>query len=200
MRAGLTAQDGRRLVGYARVSTPDQKLDLQLDALKAAGCDRTFHDEGVSGGVNPADRPGYMQAYAALDPGSVLVVWKTDRLCRSTKHLIDTLDHFKNTGIEFISLTEAIDTTSALGRAFWQFIGLMAELERGLISERTREGMEAARRRGVRLGRPPLLDEAQRIDARRAILFQGLGFEDVARGYGVSVSTVRRAVDRICLA
>ena len=200
MMAGSGLQDGRKRIGYARVSTESQKLDLQLDALAAAGCDQIFSDEGISGGVNPAERSGYMQAYAALDPGSVLVVWKTDRLCRSTKHLIDTLDGFKRERIEYISLTEAIDTTSALGRAFWQFTGLMAELERGLISERTREGLDAARRRGVRLGRPPLLDEAQRINARRAILSQEMTFEDVARGFGVSVSTVRRAVGLDCAA
>lgn len=192
--------DGRVRIGYARVSCADQNLDMQVSALDAAGCTHIFTDKGVSGGTVPNERAGYQAAMSALSENAVLVVWKMDRLGRSLKSLIETIDGLQTRGVEFVSLTESIDTTNATGRAFWQFIGLMAELERGLIRERTLEGLEAARKRGAKLGRPRKLDMAQVMEARDAIRVRRHSYDEVAMQLGVSSSTVRRVCDSINVA
>jgi DNA invertase Pin-like site-specific DNA recombinase len=179
------------LVGYARVSTDDQTLDPQRDALRAAGCEQVFEDEGVSGATRR--RPGLDEALSALRAGDVPVVWKLDRLGRSLSHLIEIVTALGDRGIDFRSLTEAIDTTNAGGRLILHMMGALAEFERSLISERTRAGMRAARRRGRHVGRPPVLTEAQRLHARE-LVDNGEPVEQVALLLKVSSSTLRRAV------
>ena len=181
-------------IGYARVSKDEQNLDLQLNALKAAGCEPIFSDAGISGGMAPSKRPGFSEALATLQPGSTLIVWKMDRLGRSLASIIETLDAFKAESIQFVSLTENIDTTTATGRAFWQFIGIMSELERGLIQERTKEGLAAARKRGQKLGRPRALSDAQIQHAKEQISNGSETIGSMANLLKVNRGTLRRAL------
>src|SRR5574339_1070398 len=139
------------LVGYARVSTADQTLGLQKDALTAAGCERLFSD--TASGAR-ADRPGLDEAVDFLRPGDTLVVWRLDRLGRSLRHLIDTLGALDQRGIGFRSLQEQIDTTTSGGKLVFHVFGALAEFERDLIRERTQAGLLAARARGRLGGRP----------------------------------------------
>ena len=122
--------------GYARVSTDDQTPALQLAALKNSGCKTIFKDAGLSGATTK--RPALLRCLKKLDHGDTLIVWKLDRLGRSLRDLIAMLDDLKQRGVKFRSLTEAIDTDAPTGRAMWQMIGVLAELERSLIAERTR--------------------------------------------------------------
>lgn len=143
---------GGRQIGYARVSTPDQRLDLQRNALEAAGCLRIHEDQGLSGAKTV--RPGLENALRALEPGDCLVVWKLDRLGRSLRDLTQTLQTLDERNIGFRSLQDAIDTTTAGGRLYFHILAALAEFERDLISERTKAGMAAAKARGVHVGRP----------------------------------------------
>ena len=138
-------------IGYARISTDDQTLDLQRDALAKAGCDQLFTD--TISGAKP-DRPGLSQALAYARPGDTLVVWRLDRLGRSLRQLTETVTDLEQRGVNFRSLTEAIDTTSPGGKLVFHIFGALAELERDLIRERTRAGLTAARARGRKGGRP----------------------------------------------
>jgi len=140
------------LIGYARISTIDQNLNLQLDALKAAGCEAIYQDEGISGAS--AKRPGLTRALKRLSSDDVLVVWKLDRLGRSMRHLIELTTMFDDKGIGFRSLSDAIDTSTPGGKLYFHLMGAFAEFERNLISERTKAGMAAAKARGVKMGRP----------------------------------------------
>ena len=135
--------------GYARVSTDDQNPALQIAALKKAKCAHIFQDRLTGATTN---RPALTKCLKTLRPGDTLIVWKLDRLGRSLRDLITMLDDLRDRGIAFHSLTEAIDTGTPTGRAMWQMIGILAELERSLIVERTRAGMKAARARGIRPG------------------------------------------------
>ncbi len=139
------------LIGYARVSTDDQTLDLQRDALLKAGCDRILTDT-MSGAT--AARPGLADALTYARPGDTLVVWRLDRLGRSLRHLIETVTDLEKRGVGFRSLTESIDTTSPGGKLVFHLFGALAEFERDLIRERTQAGLVAARSRGRRGGRP----------------------------------------------
>src|SRR5271166_609722 len=150
--------------GYARVSTDDQSPALQLAALKKAGCKTIFKDDGLSGATTK--RPALLRCLKKLEHGDTLTVWKLDRLGRSLRDLIAMLDGLRDRGVKFRSLTEAIDTTTPTGRAMWQMIGVLAELERSLIVERTQAGMTEARRRGVKFGRKKKLAPAQITKAR----------------------------------
>lgn len=141
---------GKR-VGYARVSTRDQVLDLQLDALRAAGCDVIFHDV-VTG--TSRRRPGLDDALNACGRNDTLVVWRLDRLGRSLIHLIQIADDLRARGARFVSITEGIDTSTIVGDFFLKVLGALAEFERHIIVERTVAGLNAARARGVTLGRP----------------------------------------------
>src|SRR5215203_3025945 len=141
------------LIGYARVSTHDQTLDLQLDALKAAGCERLFKDI-VSG--KSTQRPRLDEALLQLRAGDTLVVWRLDRLGRSLPHLIATITSLESQGIGFKSLTENIDTTTSGGKLIFHIFGGLAEFERNLIRERTLAGLESARARGRKGGKPKL--------------------------------------------
>jgi DNA invertase Pin-like site-specific DNA recombinase len=153
-------------IGYARVSTTDQNPALQLAALKRERCKRIFIDK-ASGASRK--RPQLDKCLKSLKPGDVLIVWKLDRLGRSLHDLITLLDDLKGQGIKFKSLTEAIDTETPTGRAMWQMVGVLAELERSLLQERTQAGRDAAKRRGVKLGRPPKLSPQQIAHARKLI-------------------------------
>jgi len=143
-------------VDYARVSTHDQNLLLQKDALKKAGCGKIFQDQ-VSGAK--VERPGVQEAKAYAREGDTLVVWRLDRLGRSLKHLIETVTVLEERGVGFQSLQESIDTTTSGGRLVFHIFGALAEFERNLIRERTRAGLAAARARGRKGGRPKALDE-----------------------------------------
>lgn len=154
-------------VGYARVSTDDQNLDLQMDALNKAGCERIFTDQGVSGAT--IEREGLSQAITLVGKGDVLIVWKLDRLGRSLSFLIELIEKLRNEGAGFESLSDGINTTSAGGKLVFHIMGALAEFERSLISERSRAGMQAARRRGKHIGRPHKLNREQISHATQMI-------------------------------
>jgi len=177
------------LIGYARVSTDEQNLELQLDALKRAGCGKIFQDAGISGTV--AIRPGLEKAFAALGKGDTLVVWRLDRLGRSLGHLIQTIGQLEKRSVHFCSLTETIDTSSSGGRLVFHLMGAMAEFEHALISERTRAGMKVAQSNGRSIGRPPLLTHEQREEIRSG-LKRGAKPIRLAERYGVSRKTIQR--------
>src|SRR5215213_8415419 len=145
-------------IGYARVSTDDQNLDLQRDALEKAGCERIFTDR-VTG--TKAERKGLTEALSHLRSGDTLIVWRLDRLGRSLRHLIDTVTDLQERGIGFKSLQESIDTTTSGGKLVFHIFGALAEFEREIIRERTQAGLTAARSRGKTGGRPKALTEKQ---------------------------------------
>lgn len=143
-----------RKIGYVRVSDRDQSEALQIDALNAAGCDAIYGDHGVSGAVTK--RQGLDEVLDCLGEGDTLVVWKLDRLGRSTIHLLQLLSDLRDRGVDFQAITQGIDTTTAVGRMLYGQLAVFAEYERSLISERTKAGMAAAKARGVHVGRPKL--------------------------------------------
>jgi len=177
-------------IGYARVSTEDQKLDLQIAALKAASCEQIFTDHGVSG--RAFERPGLDAALNSLQEGDTLVVWRLDRLGRSLVELVRLIESFASRGIHFCSITESMDTTSSGGRLLFHVIAALAEFERALISERTRAGMAAARDSGQRLGRPPAMSHDQLKEAATAIRVGGESVHQVAERYNVTPRSLRR--------
>ena len=177
--------------GYARTSTDDQTTALQLAALKAAKCSHTFEDKGISGATTK--RPALARYLKQFRAGDTLIVWKLDRLGRSLRGLIAMLDDLRERGIAFQSLTEAIDTTTPTGRAMWQMIGVLAELERSLITERTRAGVAAAKKRGVKFGRKPKLTSEQIAHARK-LLDDGESRQYVAGLLNVGRVTLYRAL------
>jgi DNA invertase Pin-like site-specific DNA recombinase len=138
------------LIGYARVSTEDQSLDLQLDALRQAGCERVFTDKASAAKTH---RPGLSEAQSHLRAGDLLVVWKLDRLGRSVKGLVDLVGELDQQGVQFRSLTDGIDTTTPHGRFLFHMMASLAQMERELTAERTKAGLDAARRRGRMVGR-----------------------------------------------
>jgi DNA invertase Pin-like site-specific DNA recombinase len=178
-------------VGYARVSTGEQNLGLQRDALEAVGCEVVYQDEGVSG-ITVA-RDGLAQALGALAAGDVLVVWKLDRLGRSLGFLCELVERLGKQGAGFQSLTDGIDTTTSSGKLVFHIMGALAEFERDLIRERTRAGMKAAKRRGKHVGRPRALSPAQ-VQHMHELLAAGKTQREVAELLGVSVNTVGRAI------
>ena len=176
--------------GYARVSTEDQNPDLQLAALKKAGCKRIFADKATGAHVR---RPELAKCLKTLAKDDTLVVWKLDRLGRSLRDLIGLLDDLKARDVAFRSLTEAIDTATPTGRAMWQMVGILAELERSLIQERTTAGRLAAVARGVKMGRKPKLSP-QQIDHARKLIEQGEHHDTIAHSLKVSRRTLYRAL------
>jgi DNA invertase Pin-like site-specific DNA recombinase len=177
------------LVGYARVSTADQSLDLQRDGLTGAGCERVFTD--IASGAKD-ERVGLAEALAFLRPGDTLVVWKLDRLGRSLKHLIETVTALQAKKIGFRSLRESIDTTTSGGKLIFHVFGALAEFERDLIGERTRAGLQAARARGRQGGRPRALDEKRLALARSLHKDPSHKVEDICRTLGISRATFYR--------
>jgi DNA invertase Pin-like site-specific DNA recombinase len=178
-------------IGYARVSTDDQNTDLQLDALKRAGCGRIYTDKGQGGAKR--SRPQLDKCLADLKPGDVLTVWKLDRLGRSLSHLVAVLEDLNGRGVAFHSLTEAIDTSNAAGRLLGHMIAALAEFERALITERTRAGIKAAKRRGVKLGRKPALSPEQITHARK-LIDKGESPGEVAKLLKVARSTLYKTL------
>jgi DNA invertase Pin-like site-specific DNA recombinase len=179
------------LVGYARVSTQDQNTALQLDALKAAGCEKLFVEK-ASGASR--DRPELKAAVDYVRSGDTLVVWKLDRLARSLRQLIDTVAMLEERGIGLRSLTEAIDTTTAGGRLVFHIFGSLAEFERGVIRERTKAGLSAARARGRVGGRPVKLSVDDLKAAKALLADPTITVAEVARRVGVSPATLYRHV------
>lgn len=177
------------LVGYARVSTQDQKTELQLDALRRAGCERVFVEK-ASGAQR--DRPEMTSALAYVREGDTIVVWKLDRLARSLKQLIETVDDLQRRGVGFRSLTESIDTTTPGGRLVFHIFAALAEFERSIIRERTIAGLAAARARGRTGGRPPSLSDQDIRVARALLKDQSLTVAQIAGRLGVTASTLYR--------
>jgi DNA invertase Pin-like site-specific DNA recombinase len=180
----------RMLIGYARVSTEEQSLDLQLDALKAAACQRVFTDK-VS--TTKADHPGLADAVSHLRAKDVLVIWKLDRLGRTVKGLVDFVADLQERKIQFRSLTDGIDTTTPAGRFFFHIMASLAQMERKLLAERTRAGLAAARRRG-RLGGRKRRMTPGKVESARKLLKGGMAPRDVAQSLGVSIPTLYRWV------
>jgi len=176
------------LIGYARVSTQDQNLTLQIDALTKAGCEKVFEDK-VSG--TRAERPGLTKALELMRVGDTLVVWKLDRLGRSVKHLVDLVTGLQKQGVQFKSLTDAIDTGTPSGRFFFHVMASLAEMERELTVERTRAGLEMARQLGRKGGRKRLMTDSKILSAKK-LLANGVPPRDVAKNLGVSVPTLYR--------
>lgn len=177
------------LIGYARVSTIDQNPNLQLDALRAAGCERTFVEK-ASGALR--DRPELASAIDYLRPGDALIVWKLDRLARSMKQLVDTIENLDGKGIGFRSLTETIDTTTAGGRLVFHIFGALAEFERGIIRERTTAGLAAARARGRVGGRPAKLTHDDLRAVRAMLADPSIPVTEIAKRVSVSPATLYR--------
>ncbi|NOU23392.1 MAG: recombinase family protein [Methyloglobulus sp.] len=178
--------------GYARVSTDDQKTDLQVAALKKAGCRHTFTD--TASGMN-SKRPELARCLASLRAGDTLIVWKLDRLGRSLSHLVAVLSELQGRGVAFRSLTEAIDTQSAAGRLLGHMLAALAEFERSLIVERTQAGLKAAKRRGTKLGRRPSLSDDQ-LNHARGLLAKGGSPAAVAKLLNVCRATLYNSLKR----
>jgi len=176
------------LIGYARVSTQDQNLDLQIEALTKAGCKKVFDDK-MSG--SRAERPGLAKALEMLREGDTLVVWKLDRLGRSVKNLVDLVGELHKKDIQFKSLTDAIDTGTPSGRFFFHVMASLAEMERELTVERTRAGLEVARQVGRTGGRKRQMTDSK-IESAKKLLANGVRPRDVAKNLGVSVPTLYR--------
>ena len=183
-------QDGEQtvLIGYARVSTQDQNLDLQTEALTKAGCKRIFNDK-ISG--SRAERPGLTKALEMLREGDTLIVWKLDRLGRSVKNLVDLVGELHKQGIQFKSLTDAIDTGTPSGRFFFHVMASLVEMERELTVERTRAGLEVARQLGRKGGRKRQMTDSK-IESAKKLLASGIPPRDVATNLGISVPTLYR--------
>ena len=179
-------------IGYARISTTAQNKDLQIDALKKAGCEKIFEDE-VTG--SKTEREGLDAALAFLRPGDIFVVWKLDRAGRSLRHLIDILNNLQSKDIEFASLTEQIDTTTAGGKLIFHIMGALAEFERNLIRERTNAGLSAARARGRLGGRPRKLKNGKAALARRLHADHSQSIDEICETLNISRSTLYRYVN-----
>ncbi|MEM0928045.1 MAG: recombinase family protein [Pseudomonadota bacterium] len=176
-------------VAYARVSTQDQSLDLQIRALQRAGYDQLFTDHGVSG--MQTERSGLSDALQTLEDGDTLMVWRLDRLARSMRELTDMVWSLHRRNIRFYSVCEHIDIGSAFGEFQLHMIAAMAHFERALIVERTREGMAAAKARGAQIGRKPALSP-QALEEALYLKSQGMGVVDVAAQLGIGRSTLYR--------
>ena len=176
------------LIGYARVSTQDQNLELQIEALTKAGCKKIFEDK-VSG--SRAERPGLAKARDVLREGDTLVVWKLDRLGRSVKHLVNLVVELEQQGVQFKSLTDVIDTGTPSGRFFFHVMASLAQMERELTIARTRAGLAVARQLGRKWGRKRQMTESK-IRSAKKLLATGVPPRDVATNLGVSVPTLYR--------
>jgi DNA invertase Pin-like site-specific DNA recombinase len=179
------------LIGYARVSTDEQNLDLQRDALQKAGCEQIFTDR-VSG--TKAERKGLTEALSHLREGDTLVVWRLDRLGRSLRHLIDTVTALQERGVGFKSLQESIDTTTSGGKLIFHIFGALAEFEREIIRERTKAGLTAARARGKSGGRPKALTDKQVQMLNNLAADRNNSIEDICKTLGISRMTFYRYV------
>ena len=177
-----------QVIGYARVSTKEQDLSLQLDALSKYGCDRIFTDKISS----VKERQGLTDALGYLRDGDTLVVWKLDRLCRSLPDLIKISEQIRTTGAQLVSITESIDTSTPAGRLYFNILGALGQMERELIQERVKAGLAAARRRGKVPGKPRVSEE--KLELARRELYAGRTYPEVARILGVHPQTLYRLV------
>jgi DNA invertase Pin-like site-specific DNA recombinase len=176
------------LIGYARVSTQDQNLDLQIEALTKAGCEKIFEDK-ISG--SRTERPGLDNMLGMLREGDTIIVWKLDRLGRSVKNLVELVGDLHSKGAQFKSLTDAIDTGTTSGRFFFHIMASLAQMERELTVERTRAGLEVARQLGRKGGRKRQMTDSK-IESAKKLLANGVPPRDVAKNLGVSVPTLYR--------
>ena len=181
------------LVGYARISTVDQNFDLQIDALKKAGCEKIFQDT-ASGSIS--DRKILNEAIEYLRPGDTLVVWRLDRLGRSLKKLIELTNDLGNRSVGFKSVIESIDTTTPTGQFFLHITGAFAELERNLIRERTQAGLKAARARGRKGGRPKAIDPKTFEIALKLYNERDLSVKDICDRLGIVKRTFYRHLEK----
>ena len=180
-------------IGYARVSTDDQKLDLQLDALQKAGCEKIFEDK-ESGAK--AERPGLQKVLEHAREGDTVVIWRLDRLGRSLKNLIELVTELEERGIGLHSLTESIDTTTSGGKLIFHVFGALAEFERNIIRERTRAGLEVARARGKIGGRPKSLSKEQHKRLRKMYFDNtDLSIKELCEIFRISRPTLYRYVE-----
>lgn len=175
-------------IGYARVSTKDQDVTFQREALKKAGCEKIF-DDVLSG--SRVDRQGLKKALEMLREGDTLVVWKLDRFGRSVNHLVSLVEDLHKQGVQFKSLTDNIDTGTTSGRFFFNVMASLAEMERELVVERTRAGLEAARQLG-RIGGRKRKMTSSKIESAKRLLTEGVLPRDVANNLGVSIPTLYR--------
>lgn len=180
------------LIGYARVSTEDQHLDLQNDALTAAGCERIYRDK--ASGIK-AERPGLKRAFEELRAGDTLVVWRLDRLGRSLKDLIGRAEALEQRGVNLKSLHEALDTNSSGGRLIFHLFGALAEFERNLVRERTQAGLTAARARGRLGGRRKTLGREQRRHVVELYRARQHTIQEICRLMGISKPTLYAYVE-----
>ena len=178
-------------IGYARVSTGEQKLDLQLDALDEANCKKTYTDT-ISGATS--SRPELDKCLEQLREGDTLVVWRLDRFGRSLKDLISKIEALGDRGVEFVSLTEGIDTTTAQGRLAFHLFGALAEFEREIARERTMAGLRAARERGRTGGRPPALSEEDIPQLQSLMQNEDVSTAQICERFGISKATLYRYV------
>lgn len=185
------SQNSKR-IGYARVSTDDQDLSLQLDALTASGCETIYKDK-ASG--KDTQRTEFEFCLRSLRKGDTLVVWRMDRLSRTLHDLVSTITELESKGIGFESLTEKIETKSATGKLMFHVFAAMAEFERNVIRERTHAGLKAARARGRVGGRPSKLNEQQKKEIRALLRDPSIRIIDIAKRYEVSRATIYRNID-----
>lgn len=178
-------------IGYARISTQEQNLDLQRDSLIAAGCEKIFHD--IASGAKD-ERKGIAEAVEYARAGDILIVWKLDRLGRSLKHLIETVNALQERGVGFASLQENIDTTTSGGKLIFHVFGALAEFERELIRERTQAGLKAARARGRKGGRKEKLTPKQIEIARAMVNDPNITISSICETLGISKPTLYRYV------
>ena len=177
-------------IGYARVSTQDQKLNLQTDALEKAACEKIFTDTASGAKDN---RIGLIEAIEFCREGDSLVVWKLDRLGRSLKHLIETINLMHKKKVGFVSLQESIDTTTSGGKLIFHVFGALAEFEREIIRDRTRAGLTSARKRGRLGGRPKSLTKRQIVMAPKLLADPNNNVQEICDQFKVSRSTLYRA-------
>ena len=181
------------LIGYIRVSTSDQNLDLQLDALKQVGCDKIYKD--IASGAKD-DRVGLSDVLNYIRRGDTLVVWRLDRLGRSLRHLIDTINQINDQGSYFRSLQESIDTSTSGGKLIFHIFGALAEFERDIIRDRTKAGIEAARKRGRYGGRPKIMDKNKVALAKSLFKDKSNSIASICEILNVSKTTLYRCLKK----
>lgn len=184
-------------VGYIRVSKEEQNLDLQRDAMKKAECDKVFEDK-ITGATE--DRPGWEECLKFLRPGDILVIWKLDRAGRNLKHLIELSNELAERNVQFVSLTDHIDTTTPAGMLYYQVMGAVAEFERRNMIERTNAGLEAARARGRVGGRPRKIKTTTKMELvwsmHQSRKYTG---KEICEEFGISKATLHRYIKRIAM-
>lgn len=181
------------LLGYVRVSTKDQSLDLQRDALERAGVTKLWSDEGVSGSVAPTERPGFRGLLDHARDGDEIVAWRLDRVGRNAAAVLTLVEDLDARGVALRTVSDSISTAGSTGRLVLGILAAVAEMEREVIRERVTAGVHAARERGTTIGRPPALNHEQ-VELARSLRASGKSYAQIARALGVGKSTVARAL------